>query len=55
MAERLSDKLLEYLQTAINREVNLRDIRTFLKIEPGSKDDQNLRVQMAVNMVRARW
>lgn len=50
--ERLSDKLLEYLRTAINREVNLKDIRTFLKIEPGSKDDQNLRVQMAVSMVK---
>jgi len=54
MTERLSDKILEYLQTAVGREVNLRDIRLFLKIEPGSRDDQNLRVQMAVNMVRAK-
>lgn len=54
MTERLSDKILEYLQTAVGREVNLRDIRLFLKIEPGSRDDQNLRVQMAINMVRAK-
>ena len=54
MAERLSDKLLEYLQPARGRTVNLRDIRTYLKIEPGSKDDQNLRVQMSTTLVAKR-
>ena len=49
--ERLSDRLLAYLGTAIGREVHLRDIRTFLQIEPGSKDDQNLRWQMANTMI----
>ena len=49
--ERLSDKILVYLQSAMGRDVNLRDIRTFLKIEPGSKDDQNLRTQMSTNLV----
>ena len=52
MAERLSDKLKEYLEPARGRTVNLRDIRIALSIEPGSKDDQNLRVLMAVNFVR---
>ena len=52
MIERLSDKVREYLATAIGREVNLRDIRTYLKIEPGGKDDQNLRVLMSVNLYR---
>jgi len=51
MAERLSDKLIEYLQTAIGRDVNLKDIRAFLKIEPGGKDDQNLRVQMSTTLI----
>ena len=51
MAERLSDKLIEYLQSAMGRNVNLRDIRAFLKIEPGSKDDQNLRTQMSTIMI----
>lgn len=51
MAERLSDKLLEYLHPARGRTVNLRDIRAYLKIEPGSKDDQNLRVQMSTTLV----
>ncbi|KKK58527.1 hypothetical protein LCGC14_3043570, partial [marine sediment metagenome] len=54
MAERLSDKLLEYLLPARGRTVNLRDIRIYLKIEPGSKDDQNLRVQMSTPLVKKR-
>lgn len=54
MAERLSDRLKEYLETARGRDVNLRDIRAFLKIEPGSKDDQNLRVQMSTTLVSQR-
>ena len=49
--ERLSDRLLVYLQSAMGRNVTLRDIRTFLQIEPGSKDDQNLRTQMSSTMV----
>jgi len=49
--ERLSDRLLVYLQSAMGRDVTLRDIRTFLQIEPGSKDDQNLRTQMSSTMV----
>jgi len=54
MTERLSDRIFEYLQAAVGREVNLRDIRVFLKIEPGSKDDQNLRTQMATTMISRR-
>jgi hypothetical protein len=51
MAERLIDRLEAYLNTAVGRQVELRDIRAFLQIEPGGKDDQNLRVQMATTMV----
>ena len=51
MVERLSDKIREYLVTARGRKVNLKDMRAFLHIEPGSKDDQNLRTQMATTMV----
>ena len=54
MVERLSDKLIEYLLPARGRTVNLRDIRTFLKIENGSKDDINLRVQMTTTMVKKK-
>jgi len=46
MPDRLSDKLMEYLLAAQGRRVHLRDIRIYLNIEPGSKDDQNLRTQM---------
>ena len=54
MVERLSDRLKGYLFTARGRIVNLRDIRMFLNIEPGSKDDQNLRTQMSTTMVSQR-
>ena len=54
MIERLSDRLKEYLSNAIGREVNLRDIRAFLRIEPGSKDDMNLRTQMATTMIAGK-
>ena len=54
MSERLSDRVREYLSTAIGRDVQLRDIRTFLKIEPGSRDDTNLRVLLSVNLVKAK-
>ena len=50
--ERLIDKLTEYLATARGREVNLRDIRAFLKIEAGSKDDTNLRTQMSTTLTK---
>lgn len=49
--DRLSDKLREYLCTAEGREVNLRDIRIYLQIEPGGKEDKNLRTLMSVNLV----
>jgi hypothetical protein len=45
--ERLSDKLREYLKPAQGRTVDLKDIRAALKIEVGSKDDTNLKVQMS--------
>lgn len=51
MTERLIDKLMEYLKTAEGRVVNLKDIRDFLRIENGSKEDTNLRTQMSKNLV----
>jgi len=50
--ERLSDRLLEYLNVAQGKIVNLKDLRVAFNIEPGSKDDQNLRVQMSTTMVK---
>jgi len=52
MVERLSDKLRKYLEPAQGRTVNLKDIRVALNIEPGSREDRNLRVLMAVNLTR---
>ena len=52
--ERLADKIREYLATCEGRNVNLKDIRTFLKIEPGSKDDQNLRTWMCTTGIKKR-
>ena len=52
MVDRLSDRLEEYLATARGRNVILKDIRAYLNIEPGSKDDQNLRTQMSTTMVK---
>ena len=54
MAERLSDKIREYLGTAIGRNINIKDMRIFLKIEPGSNDDQNLRTQMSTTMIKEK-
>lgn len=51
---RLSDKLREYFATAQGRTVDLRDIRAYLKIESGSKDDQNLRTQMSTTMIKQK-
>lgn len=45
---RLSDKIDEYLDTAQGRVVDLKDIRVYCSIEPGSKDDANLRKIMSV-------
>jgi hypothetical protein len=52
--ERLSDKLREYLSTCRGRTVNLKDIRAFLQIETGSKDDRNLRTLMSTTLVTER-
>jgi len=55
MAEpRFIDKLKDYLSTAEGRDVSLRDIRTYLKIEPGSEDDQNLRKVISGSLVSKR-
>jgi len=42
MAEYLSDKLREYLRTAQGRVVNLKDLRTELKIDPASSAWESL-------------
>ena len=49
-----STKLKEYLSVAQGRNVSLRDIREFMKIEPGSSDDENLRKTMAVSLVKQK-
>ena len=49
--ERLSDRLLEYLKSAQGKIVYLKDIRLAFNIEPGSKDDSNLRTQLSTTMV----
>lgn len=54
MKERLIDKLKEYLVISQGRMVSLKDIREYLKIEPGSPEDKNLRVQMSVNLVKEK-
>jgi len=54
MADRLVDKLVEYLQLSEGKTVDLKDIRVYLKIEPGSTDDANLRMQMATAMVKRK-
>ena len=54
MADRLIDKLKEYLEPAQGRTVNLRDIRTALRIEPGSEDDVGLRKHMSKTLVAQR-
>jgi len=44
---RLIDKITEYLDTARGRNVSLKDMREYCKVEPGSKDDLNIRKQMS--------
>lgn len=51
MPERLSDKLRAYLLLSQGRDVDIKDIRSFMKIEPGSNDDDNLRKLMSHNLV----
>jgi len=46
MAERLSDKLREYLQTAQGRVVNLKDLRVELRIDPNSPTWESLGREM---------
>jgi len=54
MPESLTDRILEYLKPAEGSVVHLKDIRVALNIEPGSKDDTNLRTQMTTIMVKRR-
>src|SRR3990167_2216175 len=54
MAERLIDRLTDYLKTAQGKIVFLKDIRVALNIEPGSKDDTNLRTHMSTDMVQKK-
>ncbi len=54
LTERLIDKLIEYLKHAQGKIVHLKDIRTDLKIEPGSNDDANLRAQMSSTLVEKK-
>lgn len=46
MAERLSDKLREYLQKVQGRVVNLKDLRTELRIDPASPSWDTLKTLM---------
>lgn len=52
MSERLSDKVRAYLRPAVGRVVYLNELREYLRIERGSKDDDNLRTLMAVNLCK---
>jgi len=52
--ERLIDKLREHLKLCQGKIVTLRDLRVTFKIEPGSKDDSNLRTHMSVTLVREK-
>jgi hypothetical protein len=52
--ERLSDKLIAYLRLAEGKNVNLKDIRSALNIETGSKDDNNLRTQMSTTLIEKK-
>lgn len=54
MPEHLSNKLREYLSISQGKIVDLRDIRTYFQIEPGSKDDSNLRNLMSTTLVREK-
>jgi len=54
MDSRFIDKLKEYLSTAQGRRVSLKDIRTYMQIEPGSEDDQNLRKAMSGSLSKKK-
>lgn len=43
MPEHLVDKVRDYLKESQGKLVDIKDMRVFLKIEPGSSDDANLR------------
>ena len=46
MVERLSDKLLEFLKTAVGKEVSLKYLRTELRIDPADNAWDSIRVLM---------
>lgn len=50
MPERLSSKLRDYLAISQGKDVDIREIRIYLQIEPGSNDDDNLRKLMSGSM-----
>ena len=52
MPEYLSNKLRDYLHLSEDKDVDIRDIRTYLKIESGSRDDDNLRQLMSSTFVK---
>jgi len=54
MADRLIDKIREYLDSAQGRVVHLKDVRAFLNIETGSKEDTNMRTHMSTTLVREK-
>lgn len=54
MAERLSDRLKEFLKTAEGRNVDLTYLRRELHIDPNSSADTNLRTLLSVNLVREK-
>lgn len=54
MPERLIDTLKDYLLLSQGKDVDIRDIRSYLKIEPGSSDDDNLRKLMSESMVKQK-
>jgi hypothetical protein len=52
MAEHLSDKLRDFLQTCEGRDVDLNYLRRELHIDPNSPADTNLRTLLSVNLVK---
>lgn len=52
--ERLIDRLRDYLQLSQGKVVNLKDLRTYFRIESGSSDDTLLRTHMSTTLVKDR-
>ena len=52
--ERLIDRLRDYLKLSQGKVVNLKDLRIFFKIEPGSTEDKLLRTHMSTTLVKDR-